>query len=129
MKIADLYSPLLLVADVSDTLVEVADALAESAVGALAVFDEGELVGVISERDIVRALADRRDPGTTLAGEYASMGAVTLPADAEISDAAALMAALCLRHVPVTRDGQIVGMLSVRDLIEALVEHRRTAAR
>jgi len=103
------------------TLYEVAAQLAEEGIGALVVDDgsggEDEAVAVITERDLVRALADRADPGEVKVHQVASTDLVWCDADATVAEAAELMSERYLRHVLVERDGDLLGIVSARDLL------------
>ena len=99
------------------TLLEVADALTAGGVGALVVGDPGEAAGIISERDLVRALAERRDPGTTTADDIAQQRLVWCDAGAPVDEVAELMMEHYVRHVLVEDGGRLVGIVSARDLI------------
>jgi CBS domain-containing protein len=98
---------------------EVADAMVAAGVGALIVSNGNRdgAAGVVSERDIVRALAGRRDPATTLAHDIANTTLVWCDAEATVTDVAERMMECYIRHVLVERDGRLVGIVSARDLL------------
>ncbi|ACA16258.1 putative signal-transduction protein with CBS domains [Methylobacterium sp. 4-46] len=86
-------------------------------VGALAVLDEGRLIGIISERDIARrVIAGHRDPMLTLVREVMTREPLTIAAQAPLAEAHRLMAERGIRHLPVMRDEAVVGMISLRDI-------------
>lgn len=120
MKVIDICERQLLSADVGDSLEEVAGKLDFHGVGALALLEHGSLMGIITERDIVRAIAAGADLGRTPALEYMTPGATTIESEAGIGEAASLMASIGARHLPVTDGRAVIGMLSARDLIQAL---------
>jgi CBS domain-containing protein len=101
------------------TLFEVADALRAASVGALVVSDGRGAAGVVSERDIVGALAERRDPATTRARDVASTTLVWCDAEATIAQVAEEMMERYVRHVLVEDGGRLVGIVSARDLLGA----------
>ena len=74
--------------------------------------------GIGTETDIVRALAERRDPSTTQVAEFMSGEPVTTRPDEDTAEAALRMVEGGFRHLPVIDDGRLVGMLSARDLLE-----------
>ena len=89
----------------------------EHGIGALAVLDGTRLVGILSERDVsLRVIAGHRDPMLTLVREVMTREPRTIPAQASAQDATRIMLAGGFRHLPVTRDGVAVGMLSLRDI-------------
>lgn len=101
------------------TLHEVADALVAAGVGALVVGDGDNPAGVISERDIVDALAERRDPATTPASAFAATTLVRCDADATVAEAAVRLMESWVRHILVEDGGRLIGVVSVRDLLGA----------
>jgi CBS domain-containing protein len=101
------------------TLVEVADAMTAASVGALLVTDGDGAAGIVSERDIVGALAKRRDPATTRARDVASTTLVWCDAEATVAEVAEEMMECYVRHVLVEDGGRLVGIVSARDLLGA----------
>jgi CBS domain-containing protein len=97
------------------TLFEVADAMKAASVGALVMSDGDGAAGIVSERDLVHALAGSRDPATTRAGDVASTTLVWCDADAAVAEVAEEMMERYVRHVLVEDDG-LVGIVSARDL-------------
>ena len=76
------------------------------------------LTGVVSEADLVRkAMAHGKDPAHTSVRTVMSSPLITIEIDRSAHDASDLMAEHGIRHLPITQDGQIVGMVSVRDLL------------
>jgi CBS domain-containing protein len=99
---------------------EVAEALVEADVGALAVVDDDDDVqGVVSERDLVRALAARRDPSCTEARAIAHTRLVWCDANSTVAEVAEQMMDRYVRHVLLEEDGRVVGIVSARDLLGA----------
>lgn len=101
------------------TLLEVADVLHEAEVGALVLGDGDRPEGVVSERDLVRALAERRDPATTTAAEVARGELLWVEPEASVAEVANEMMNNWVRHVLVGADRKLVGIVSVRDLVGA----------
>ncbi|MGS4946943.1 CBS domain-containing protein [Meridianimarinicoccus sp. RP-17] len=86
-------------------------------VGALAVMSDGTLLGVLSERDVIRkCLARGRRTDQTQVAEIMTADPVTIDAQAPLADAMGAMIRGGFRHLPVTRDGAAVGMLSMREI-------------
>ena len=100
------------------TLTEVAEKMASSNVGLLLVADKGNLLGVITDRDVVtRAVAVGKCPGKTCALEIMSAPVECIKGDADLENAAALMIKKKVRRLVVLNtDRQPVGVLSVDDL-------------
>jgi CBS domain-containing protein len=102
------------------SLLDVADAMVASSVGALVVSEHrGSAVGIVSERDLVRALAERRDPAATRTRDIASTTLVWCDAEATMAEVAEEMMDCYVRHVLVEDRGRLVGIVSARDLLGA----------
>ncbi|MGH3440648.1 MAG: CBS domain-containing protein [Nitriliruptorales bacterium] len=82
--------------------------------------------GVLSERDIVRALAEGADPDDDRAIDFATTDIASIADDASIEEAAVAMEEASIRHLVVLRDGEIAGVISMRDLVAASVEEIRS---
>ncbi len=95
---------------------EAAARMAERSVGAVVVLDGGRLVGILTERDVMKAVAAGRD-GSAGVDEWMTRNPETIELDDSTEHAAALMIHGGFRHLPVVRAGAVVGMVSIRDLI------------
>jgi CBS domain-containing protein len=89
-------------------------------ISALVVGRPGELVSIVTERDLTQALADGLPPETPMTA-VASPEPLTVLPDASVVEAAILMLRHGVRHLVVARGGRAVGMLSMRDVLAALV--------
>ena len=99
---------------------DVAAVMVERCVGALVVGErQGLAAGIVSERDLVRALAEARDPLTTRAGDIASTRLLWCDADATIAEVATEMMDAYVRHILVEDRGRLVGIVSARDVLGA----------
>ncbi len=106
----------------NETLRRVARIMWEHSVGCLLVRGPRGLVGIISERDVVTALARGADPDTARAGSAMSADLVSLRPGDSLYDAAIDMLDVGIRHVPVIDDhGDVQSMVSVRDLLRPLL--------
>ncbi|BAJ50347.1 signal-transduction protein [Candidatus Caldarchaeum subterraneum] len=106
--------------DSSATLYDVVRIMAEQNIGFIVVLENGRMVGVLSERDVVRTLAERRDFGVKV-GEICKRDIITLPADASVEDAAEEMGRHRIRHIVVVDNaGKLVGVVSARDVLQEL---------
>jgi CBS domain-containing protein len=100
------------------TLAEAAGLMRDARVGAVLVFEQGAYLGVVSETDLVRkAMAGGLDPAQEWVRTVMSSPVITIEIDRSAHDASDLMAEKGIRHLAITQDGQIVGMISVRDLL------------
>jgi len=86
-------------------------------VGALPVVRDGELVGVVTDRDlVVRVLAERQDPRSVRVGDIATKSPVTVTPDMRLSEARELMAKHQVRRLPVMKRNELVGILALGDV-------------
>jgi CBS domain-containing protein len=111
----------------NDSLRRVAAVLVEESIGAALVRGPHHAIGLVSERDIVRALADGGDPDRMTAEEVMAEELVTVAPTDDLLDAAHRMLDSEVRHLPVIEDGVAFGMLSARDALRALVDERERA--
>jgi CBS domain-containing protein len=111
----------LLTVDPQVPLTEVAKRMVAKDVGAVLVFEEGKLRGILTERDVLRAVAEglRED---TLVRDRMTPHPETLEADDTTEHAAVLMIHGGFRHLPVMENGEVVGVLSIRDLMRVVLE-------
>jgi CBS domain-containing protein len=117
MKIRELYAPHVLKGHPGEDLSVAASRMQFHEIGALAVYDAGNLVGIITERDVLRAVGDGRVPELTTVAEYMSPEPIMVSPEIEAGQAAALMLSLGARHLPVMEAGELLGMLSARELL------------
>ena len=100
------------------TVFEAANYMVQCNVGAVPVLDGTKLVGIFSERDIMkRVVSEGRDPMTTRISEVMSTGIHTVTPTATCHDAMAMMQEYAVRHLPVCDGPTLVGFLSLRDLL------------
>jgi CBS domain-containing protein len=103
------------------TLAEVARRMRLDDCDSIAVMAEKRLLGIITERDLVRAIADGVNPQQARADVFMSADPATVTADEDVSVVAVKMMALGIRHLPVVDDkGSPIGLLSARDLVAVL---------
>ena len=102
------------------TLEQAADALIRLGVGSLAVVDNRSLAGIITERDIVRAVSEDADPGTEVVGDWMSEAPDTIDPGVDVEEAAAWLLEVGYRHLPVMENDELVGIVSMRDLLWAI---------
>jgi CBS domain-containing protein len=102
-------------------LVAVADVLTANDIGIVVVGEPGDVRGVISERDLVHALARRLVPDSTRAMDIARTELVWCDASATIAQVATEMMGRYVRHALVEADGRLAGIVSARDLLGAYV--------
>jgi CBS domain-containing protein len=102
-------------------LTEVAQRMVSRDVGAVLVLEGGRLVGILTERDVLRAVAGGID-GETVVADWMTRDPETMDPDEPIRQAAVLMIHGGFRHLPIVEDDTAVGMLSIRDLMRVVLE-------
>jgi CBS domain-containing protein len=99
------------------TLEEAAREMKSDDIGAVLVTDNGDVAGILTDRDIVvRAVAEGRDPSSTKVGDVATRDVQTLAPDSSIDDAIKLVREQNVRRIPVVEDGRPAGIVSIGDL-------------
>lgn len=109
--------------DAASTVEEAARLLAQHRIGAVPVLDGGRLAGIFSERDLLYCIAsegmqslDRR------VHEVMTAPAISIEPEADALDALSLMTRRRIRHLPVLRDGEMLGFVSIGDLVKYRIE-------
>ena len=103
----------------NETVAGVARQMADVRVGAILVLRAGQLRGVFSERDLMlRVVLQRLNPETTPVRSVMSTQVTTIDEAASLEEAMEAMHRHSCRHLPVTRAGEVVGFLSMRDLMD-----------
>ena len=107
-----------------DTIETAATLLATNRIGAMPVRDAGgRIVGMFSERDIIRAFSQRgADVALLLVGDLMAKRLVACAPDDLMVTARKLMKVNRIRHLPVMEDGHLVGLLSISDALEAILQ-------
>ncbi len=119
--VRDHMSRSLLSVEPGDTVTEVAQRMVERNVGAVLVLDGGRLVGIMTERDLMRAVARGLDSDASVS-QYMSRDPETIEPDDTTEHAAVLMIHGGFRHLPVVEGDAVVGILSIRDLMGVVLE-------
>lgn len=104
----------------SHSLAEAAQVMVERDVGAAMVVDTNDLVGIITERDLLRALARSLVPWSTPVSDCMTQDPLTIQPGSSAGEAVRTMVAKGFRHLPVLQHGEIVGIVSLRDLVSQL---------
>jgi len=107
------------------TISDAAKSMHAVGVGSLGIVDGGRLVGILTERDVLRVVAAGADPSFETVRSWMSSPVNTFDPDTAADDAAVYVLKRGHRHLPVTDDGKLVGILSMRDLMVALVDPDR----
>jgi CBS domain-containing protein len=103
--------------DASDTIVDAARTMNEADIGDVVVVDNGDVQGIVTDRDIVvRAIAEGRDPQSTSVSDVCTTGIEAIEPSASVDDALTKMREADIRRLPVVQDGRPVGIVSLGDL-------------
>ena len=116
MQVQEIMTEATVTDSASDTLRAAAERMWRHQTGSLLVMDGDRLIGIITERDILRAVALGADAAAGTVDEAMTTEVYTVPPDMELREAAREMAARWIRHLPVTDDGKVLGMVSMRDV-------------
>jgi len=121
-NVGDIMNTTLVTAEPSSTVAEAATIMGERHVGSTLVMVDGRLVGIFTERDIVRALSQDFDaPGHPIS-HWMTTDPRTIAKDATVEEALEIMFAGGFRHLPVAQGEKVLGMVSMRDLSRATAE-------
>jgi CBS domain-containing protein len=110
------------VIDGAASMLQAAEALAADEIGVLLVIENGALVGVASERDLVRHLAEDANPDHLEVRDIMTVDLVAVAPDDTVLDAAQRMLDAGVRHLPVEEDDRLAGVVSVRDVLSVLAD-------
>ena len=101
-----------------DTLGEVAERMSDANMGAAIVKDFGRLIGILTERDMLKAMAARVHTSEARVRQWMTTDPVTADGDMDVEEAAKIMLAHGFRHLPVVgENGQVVGLVSLRRVV------------
>jgi CBS domain-containing protein len=118
MQVRDGMSKVVLTVGPGHTLRQAAEHMARRNVGAAVVVDpDGEGPGIITERDILRSVAEGRDPATESVAEHLTAESVSASPEWSLEAAAAAMVRGGFRHLLVVEAGETVGIVSMRDIV------------
>ena len=100
--------------------------MADHAVGSLLVMDGQALKGIVTERDYARkVIVKGRSSSTTRVGEIMTSKVVTATLEQTVTDCMTVMTERKIRHLPVVDDGRVIGMISIGDLVQAIIAHQQ----
>mgnify|MGYP003296662855 CR=1 FL=1 len=123
MFVRDVMSPAVVIVGPTHTMRQVAQVMAARKVGAAVVHDpDADGPGILTERDMLEAIADGQDPDTEPASSHLTKDAVVAAPDWPLLQAAQTMLSGGFRHLVVCEGDEVVGVLSVRDVLRAWTE-------
>jgi CBS domain-containing protein len=105
--------------DIAASVYDAVVQMVEKNVGALLVTEGGEVAGIVTERDYLRRVAlEGRTDSETAVGDIMSSPLVVVTPETTVDECMALMTDRRIRHVPVVEDGEVVGLVSIGDLVK-----------
>lgn len=117
MKITGLYRPEVVTAELADSLAKAAKRVRLHDVSALPVVQHGRVVGIVTERDITRAVAEDMDPRTATVAVVMTQHPLVAAPDEDAQTVAMRMLEHGIRHLPVVDGHHLLGVISARDLL------------
>jgi CBS domain-containing protein len=127
MRVDQLSNPLDVVVFVGEALVDAANRMRFNDVGCVPVLDRGQMVGILTERDLTRAVADGADVKSAEVADYMTPEPIVVGPHVSVDEAAEIMVTTGVRHLPVVDRGQLVGVLSIRDIVLDRVWSRKAS--
>jgi CBS domain-containing protein len=122
VSIADVMSTRVVQGEPGESVREAARRMGDAGIGSLAVCEGSRLVGILTERDVLRLVAQGDDLDRVLVGDAMTARVVTASPDDDILSAARLMGERRIRHLPVVQGENLLGMVGIRDVLGALAE-------
>jgi CBS domain-containing protein len=124
--VADVMNRDVLAVDPTASIGEAAEKMMEAGVGAVVVMEDMvRLVGIVTERDILGAVAQRARAAEVRVRQWMTEGVITIEPETPIDEAAKMMFERNFRHLPVTKDGRLLGNVSLRRLSQYEFEHQK----
>jgi len=117
--LGDIMATDLIVVGPTATVAEAATMMGQRSAGSALVMDGDELVGIFTERDVVRALGQQFDAAGHVVSEWMTANPMTVAPETPVAEALRTMLERGFRHLPVAKDGRVVGIVSIRDLSAA----------
>lgn len=113
--------------EANETVLQALQVMAEAKIGAILVTDRGKIVGIYTERDYLnKGELEGRTAKSTLLKDVMTEDMYSVAMDTSIAQCQALMKAHRIRHIPVVVDGQLAGLVSMRDLMNAALDDKES---
>ena len=116
MQVRDVMTQATVTESRQDSLRSAAERMWRQQTGSLLITEGGHLLGIITERDLLRAVALGADPDKTTVDDAMTAEVFTVTPDMQLQDAAREMAGRWIRHLPVVAAGELLGVVSMRDV-------------
>jgi len=122
MKISEIMTKAAVTDSAEDTIAEACDKMRHAQTSSILIMDGERLVGIFTERDVVKAVARGLDTKRTPLKDVMTTDIVTIGPMTRLKEAANIMATKWIRHLPILEGSKVVGMISQRDLTGVLAE-------
>lgn len=106
------------------SMVEAAQGMAKGRLGSALIMQGSWLAGIITERDVLRAAASGEDLNATKVKDWMTSDPMTAALDMDTEEAAAVMFTNGFRHLPVTQGSEVIGVVSLRDVLSARIRRK-----
>ena|SRR6266542_5324367 len=123
-KLGEIMTGEVLTASSDTPVADVAESMVKRRVGSVLVMQSSLLVGIFTERDVLRAAASGKDLSTSRVSEWMTKDPETVDPDVEAEDAAELMLSRGFRHLPVLEGNDVVGIVSLRDVLSTRIRRQ-----
>ncbi len=109
-----------------DSVLDAIRLMAEKGIGSLVVMEDQELLGIMSERDYARKVIIKgRSSESTAVSEIMTVNVFTTSSSETVNDCMSVMTEKKIRHLPVVEDNVVIGMISIGDLVEAIISDQQ----
>ena len=122
MRVGDIMTADVKTVSPTDTFADTARILSSNRISSVVVKDGEKVAGIITERDVVHAVAEGLDPTRVTVGERMTRDLATVDRRTDVADAARVMGERRIRHLPVVDRGSLTGIISIRDLTSWAIE-------
>ena len=120
MKISEIMTKAAVTDSADDTIAEACEKMRHAQTSSILIMDGERLVGIVTERDVVKAVARGLDPKETRVKDLMTTDMITIGPMTTLKEAANIMATKWIRHLPIVEGSKVVGMISQRDLTGVL---------
>jgi CBS domain-containing protein len=114
--VREVMSETLFTVNASTTVGEAVALMAQHRVGSMVVMDGTRLIGIFTERDTVRAISQSYDAPSHEVSSWMTRDPMTISPEEQVEDALKTMLDKGFRHLPVVEEGEVIGIVSIRDL-------------
>ncbi|CCH55213.1 putative signal transduction protein with CBS domains [Fibrisoma limi BUZ 3] len=111
----------------NQTVLEALELMADKNIGAVLVVDDGQLTGIFSERDYARkGILKGRHSADTSISEVMTPHVITIEPDQRLDECMVIMSERHIRHLPVVEQGNLIGIISINDVVTAIIRDQKT---